>query len=33
LLIPGTKSISHLHENLKASEIELSDAEFAELSK
>ena len=33
LLIPGTKSIEHLHENLKAGEIELSDEEFAELSK
>jgi len=33
LLIPGTKSITHLHENLKAGEIVLSDAEFAELSK
>ena len=33
LLIPGTKSVGHLHENLKAGEIQLSDAEFAELSK
>lgn len=33
LLIPGTKSISHLHENLKAVDIQLSDEEFAELSK
>ncbi|MCF0055834.1 aldo/keto reductase [Dyadobacter sp. CY356] len=33
LLIPGTKSVEHLHENLKAGEIELSDEEFAELSK
>lgn len=33
LLIPGTKSIGHLHENMKAGDIELTDAEFAELSK
>ena len=33
LLIPGTKSIKHLNENLKAGDIELSDEEFAELSK
>ncbi|GLU52505.1 aldo/keto reductase [Dyadobacter frigoris] len=33
LLIPGTKSVDHLNENLKAGEIELSDEEFAELSK
>ena len=33
LLIPGTKSISHLKENLKAGDIELTDEEFAELSK
>jgi pyridoxine 4-dehydrogenase len=33
LLIPGTKSINHLHENLKAGEIELSEEEFAQLSK
>jgi pyridoxine 4-dehydrogenase len=33
LLIPGTKSVSHLHENLKAADIELSEEEFNELSK
>ncbi len=33
LLIPGTKSVEHLHENLNAANIELSDEEFAELSK
>ena len=33
LLIPGTKSVGHLHENLKASEIELTDEEFEQLSK
>jgi aryl-alcohol dehydrogenase-like predicted oxidoreductase len=33
LLIPGTKSIEHLHQNLAAGRIELSDDEFAELSK
>jgi pyridoxine 4-dehydrogenase len=33
LLIPGTKSISHLHENLKAAEIELTEQEFATLSE
>jgi len=33
LLIPGTKSVDHLHENLKASEIELTDEEFEQLSK
>lgn len=32
LLIPGTKSLSHLKENLKAAEIELTDEQFAELS-
>jgi pyridoxine 4-dehydrogenase len=32
LLIPGTSSLEHLHENLKAGEIELSDEEFASLS-
>jgi len=32
LLIPGTKSIEHLLENLKASAIELSDKEFETLS-
>jgi pyridoxine 4-dehydrogenase len=31
LLIPGTKSISHLHENLKAAEITLSEEEFKSL--
>jgi aryl-alcohol dehydrogenase-like predicted oxidoreductase len=33
LLIPGTKSLSHLKENLKAAEIELTDEQFAELSQ
>lgn len=33
LLIPGTKSIGHLHENLKAAEIQLTDEEFEALSK
>ena len=33
LLIPGTKSIAHLEENMAAGNIELSDEEFAELSK
>jgi aryl-alcohol dehydrogenase-like predicted oxidoreductase len=32
LLIPGTKSITHLHENLDAVKIELSDEDFAALS-
>ncbi|WP_316828821.1 aldo/keto reductase [Pedobacter miscanthi] len=33
LLIPGTKSVTHLKENLKASEIELTDEEFELLTK
>lgn len=33
LLIPGTKSLDHLEENLKASEIELTDNEFEALSE
>lgn len=33
LLIPGTSSLQHLQENMKAGDIELSDAEFEELSK
>lgn len=33
LLIPGTKSVSHLNENLKAAAIELTDEEFEALSK
>ncbi|RZK03915.1 MAG: aldo/keto reductase, partial [Flavobacterium sp.] len=33
LLIPGTKSIEHLNENLKATDIQLSDEEFEALSK
>ena len=33
LLIPGTRSLQHLEENIGANNIELSDAEFAELSK
>ncbi|SFO22833.1 Predicted oxidoreductase [Chitinophaga sp. YR627] len=33
LLIPGTKSVTHLEENLKAADIELTDEEFDQLSK
>ena len=33
LLIPGTKSIDHLHENIKAANIGLSEEEFDALSK
>jgi aryl-alcohol dehydrogenase-like predicted oxidoreductase len=33
LLIPGTKSLQHLHENMKAAEIALSAEEFEELAK
>jgi len=33
LLIPGTKSSEHLKQNIAANNIELTDAEFAELSK
>jgi len=33
LLIPGTKSVAHLEENLKAAEVELTDEEFDTLSK
>lgn len=33
LLIPGTKSLDHLAENIKAAEIELTDEEFEALSK
>src|SRR4029077_10320100 len=32
LLIPGTSSIAHLHENLAAAELALTDATIAELS-
>jgi pyridoxine 4-dehydrogenase len=32
LLIPGTKSLSHLAENMRAADIILTDEEFAELS-
>jgi len=32
LLIPGTKSVAHLEENLKAADINLSDEEFETLS-
>lgn len=32
LLIPGTKSVTHLHENLDAVKIDLSDEDFAALS-
>jgi aryl-alcohol dehydrogenase-like predicted oxidoreductase len=31
LLIPGTSSIAHLHENLAAAELALSDTILAEL--
>jgi pyridoxine 4-dehydrogenase len=33
LLIPGTKSVEHLKENLKATEIDLTDAEFESLAQ
>jgi pyridoxine 4-dehydrogenase len=33
LLIPGTKSVEHLKENLKAVEINLTDAEFESLAQ
>lgn len=33
LLIPGTKSLEHLHENIAASKITLTDEEFEKLSK
>jgi aryl-alcohol dehydrogenase-like predicted oxidoreductase len=33
LLIPGTKSLDHLHENLKAANINLSEEDFNMLSK
>lgn len=33
LLIPGTKSLEHLHENLGAARVVLSDEEFEELSR
>jgi len=33
LLIPGTKSVEHLQENLAAANIELTEEEFSELSK
>lgn len=33
LLIPGTSSLQHLQENLKAGDIELSDEDFEALSK
>ena len=33
LLIPGTKSVEHLKENLKAAEIELTEAEFESLAQ
>lgn len=33
LLIPGTKSVEHLQENLAAAKIELTEEEFNELSK
>lgn len=33
LLIPGTSSVEHLHENLKAAELSLSDAVMAELDQ
>ncbi|WP_293004979.1 aldo/keto reductase [Nitrosomonas sp.] len=33
ILIPGTKSLTHLIENLKSADIRLSDSEFTEISK
>ncbi len=33
LLIPGTASLAHLQENMQAASVELTDAEFSELSK
>lgn len=33
LLIPGTKSLTHLQENMKAADIDLTDEEFNALSK
>ncbi|MBT1685913.1 aldo/keto reductase [Dawidia soli] len=33
LLIPGTSSVEHLHENMQAANITLTDEEFDELSK
>jgi pyridoxine 4-dehydrogenase len=33
LPIPGTASVAHLEENLKAAEIELSDEQFGALSE
>jgi len=33
LLIPGTKSLAHLHENIRSGEIELSEREFIDLSR
>ncbi|SFW46808.1 aldo/keto reductase [Chitinophaga sancti] len=33
LLIPGTKSVAHLEENLKAADVKLTDEEFEILSK
>jgi aryl-alcohol dehydrogenase-like predicted oxidoreductase len=33
LLIPGTSSLTHLHENLKAGEIRLSEEDFKALSE
>lgn len=33
LLIPGTKSVAHLEENLKAADVQLTDEEFETLSK
>lgn len=33
LLIPGTSSVQHLHENLQAAQVQLSEEEFETLSK
>jgi len=33
LLIPGTSSVEHLHENVKATQIQLTEEEFETLSK
>jgi aryl-alcohol dehydrogenase-like predicted oxidoreductase len=32
LLIPGTSSVQHLEENMKAADIELTDEEFNQLA-
>ncbi len=32
-MIPGTSSVAHLEENVAAAALELTDAEFADLSR